>query len=519
MGVMFDRNFGPYLLGNFASNCGTWFQNIAQALLVYQMTHSTLLVGAVNFAQFIGSLVLAPWAGAAADRFDRRRLLMTVQAASLVVAVALTAIAYTGHAGLLVILIAALLLGLGAAFAIPAMQALVPALVERQDMPAAVAMNTVTFTLARAVGPILGALAVTHLGISAAFGLNASSYLLMFFALTLVRPRPVQAGAKKRRASLRSAWRGVRGDSTSLLMLIVVACVAISGDPVNTLTPEFATRTFHQPATGLGLLIGAFGFGSVIAAFVAKRIGGARGTMAVMFLMGLATIGLGFAVNMWMAMAMLCVAGFGFLAAQTNATVQLQARVSEQERGRVMALWGVAWLGTRPIASLIDGAVADLAGVRAAAMVMALPVLLGLVLFGLVQRAVGQARDKADKGQARDKADNGEVRDKADNGEVRDKADNGEVRDKADNGEVREVAGNGQVRGEAGNAELPGQPEVVPDNGQGRGEAGNGQVQGKAGQPAEAEAPDAAEAEANGIAAAEANAIAAVEVEVDDTEG
>lgn len=398
MGVMFDRDFGPYLLGNFASNCGTWFQNIAQALLVYQMTHSTLLVGAVNFAQFIGSLVLAPWAGAAADRFDRRRLLMTVQAASLVVAAALTVIAYTGHAGLLVILVAALLLGLGAAFAIPAMQALVPALVERRDMPAAVAMNTVTFTLARAIGPILGALAVTHLGIAAAFGLNASSYLLMFCALTVVRPRPVQAGAgaKKKRASLRSAWRSVRGDSTSLLMLIVVACVAISGDPVNTLTPEFATRTFHQPDTGLGLLIGAFGFGSVIAAFVAKRIGGARGTMAVMLLMGLATIGLGFAVNMWMAMAMLCVAGFGFLAAQTNATVRLQARVSEQERGRVMALWGVAWLGTRPIASLIDGAVADLAGVRAAAMVMALPVLLGLVLFGLVQRAVGRGRTGAD---------------------------------------------------------------------------------------------------------------------------
>jgi predicted MFS family arabinose efflux permease len=262
-------------------------------------------------------------------------------------------------------------------------------------MPAAVAMNTVTFTLARAVGPIMGALAVEHLGIGAAFGLNASSYLLLFFALTVVRPRPVQAGAMKKRASLRDAWKGLRGDTTSLLMLIVVACVAISGDPVNTLTPQFATQTFHQPATGLGLLIGAFGFGSVIAAFVAKRMGGARGTMAVMLLMGLATVGLGLAVNMWLAMTALCVAGFGFLAAQTNATVQLQARVSEQERGRVMALWGVAWLGTRPIASLIDGAVADLAGVRVAATVMALPVLLGLALFALVQRAAGRARGKS----------------------------------------------------------------------------------------------------------------------------
>jgi MFS family permease len=395
-GVIFDRNFGPYLLGNFASNCGTWFQNIAQALLVYHLTHSTLLVGVVNFAQFIGSLVLAPWAGAAADRFDRRRLLMTVQVGSLVVATALTAIAYAGHAGLPVVMAAALLLGLGTAFAIPSMQALVPALVERQDMPTAVAMNTVTFTLARAIGPILGALAVDHLGIPVAFGLNASSYLLLLCALAVVRPRPVQAGVKKKQATLRATWSGLRSDSTALLMLIVVGCVAISGDPVNTLTPEFATKIFHQPDTGLGLLIGAFGFGSVIAAFLSKRTSNSRGTMTAMLLMGLATVGLGLAVSMWAAMVALCVAGFGFLAAQTGATVRLQGRVSEQERGRVMALWSVAWLGTRPIASLIDGTVAELAGVRVAAAVMALPVLLGLALFAVVQRTAGRARGSAD---------------------------------------------------------------------------------------------------------------------------
>jgi MFS family permease len=386
LAVMFDRRFGPYLLGNLASNCGTWFQNIAQALLIYRLTHSTMLVAVANFSQFIGVLVLAPWAGAAADRFDRRRLLMTVQAASLVVALTLTLTAYAGHAGLPVIMIAALLLGLGTAFATPSLQALVPALVERSDMPTAVAMNTVTFTLARAVGPVLGALAVGHLGIPAAFALNTSSYLVLIGALAVVHPRPMKARSPQQGTTLRETLRLVRGDSVSALMLVLVACVAVSGDPVNTLTPAFATHVFHRPDTTVGVLIGAFGFGSVVAAFVARNRGGHRGMAALMVFMGLGTVALALSTHLAIALLALSVAGFGFLAAQTAATVRLQERVSDAQRGRVMALWSVAWLGTRPIASLIDGALASLAGVRVAAAAMAVPVLVGAALLVVVWR-------------------------------------------------------------------------------------------------------------------------------------
>lgn len=386
LAVMFDRRFGPYLLGNLASNCGTWFQNIAQALLIYRLTHSTMLVAVANFSQFIGVLLLAPWAGAAADRFDRRRLLITVQAASLAVAVTLTLIAYAHHAGLAVILVSALLLGLGTAFATPSMQALVPSLVERRDMPTAVAMNTVTFTLARAVGPVLGALSVGHLGIPATFALNAASYLVLIGALAFVRPLARKARSPHQGTTLRETWRTLRGDSVSVLMLAVVACVAVSGDPVNTLTPAFATHVFHRPDTAVGVLIGAFGFGSVVAAFASKHRGGYRAMTALMVFMGLGTVALALSTRLVVALLALAVAGFGFLAAQTAATVRLQARVSDAERGRVMALWSVAWLGTRPIASLIDGALASLAGVRFAAGAMALPVLVGAVLLIALRR-------------------------------------------------------------------------------------------------------------------------------------
>ncbi|WP_225830453.1 MFS transporter [Streptomyces sp. NK08204] len=383
--VLTDRNFGPYLVGNLASNCGSWFQNIAQALLLYRLTHSTMLVAVANFAQFAGVLILAPWAGRVADRFDRRKLLLVVQVASLVVALTLTLVAYAGGDDVPVIMGAALLLGLGTAFATPSMQALVPGLIRREDMPTAVAMNTVTFTLARSVGPVLGALVVANWGIPAAFAVNASSYVILILALLVVRPRSTGPRPATGRSTLRATWRSLRTDQTVVLLLAVVACVAISGDPVNTLTPALATQVFHLRDTTVGILIGAFGLGSVVAAFV-RQPDDIRRLAALMTVMGAATIAVGLSVDLAMALVAFFVAGFGFLSTQTAATVRLQMRVSEAERGRAMALWSMAWLGTRPLASLVDGAIASMAGVRAAAAAMALPVLLGSVLVLAVFR-------------------------------------------------------------------------------------------------------------------------------------
>src|SRR5689334_17313731 len=121
--VLITRNFWPYFVGNLLSNCGTWFQNLAQAVYVYRLTGSALLVGLVNFAQFIGVFILAPWAGSAADRFDRRRLLLVTQVGAVVVTGALALMADQGLASAPVVIVMALVLGLTTAFAIPAMQA------------------------------------------------------------------------------------------------------------------------------------------------------------------------------------------------------------------------------------------------------------------------------------------------------------------------------------------------------------------------------------------------------------
>jgi len=204
--VLRDRNYWPYFVGNLVSNCGSWFQNIAQALLVYRLTHSTFLVGVVNFAQFVATFALAPWSGVAADRFYRRKLMIAMQLASTAVTAVLALLAAAHLASTGVVIGLALLLGTATAFSVPAMQALVPLLVPAHELAGAVALNSVTFNLARAIGPVAGAVVVARLGIPAAFGLNSLSYLFLVAALFVVHPR-AQAERQRERPKLRDSVR------------------------------------------------------------------------------------------------------------------------------------------------------------------------------------------------------------------------------------------------------------------------------------------------------------------------
>ena len=375
------RNFALYFSGNLLSNCGTWFQNIALALLVYRLTQSTFWVGVVNFAQFIGVVLLAPWAGSAADRFDRRRLIIATQVGATVVSGALAWIVAAQHGTLPVVLGLALLLGATTAFSTPALQAIVPTLVPREDLGAAIAMNSVTFNLARAVGPVAGAFVVAKMGIPWAISLNAGSYLVfagVMAVLHIEQSHQRSAG----RARLRDSIRMLGQDRALLTLLIVVAAVSLTMDPVSTLTPAFATQFFHRPDTFAGTLIGAFGAGAVIASVVPLHDTDAPGRRIAMML-GLLCAGMiAFALlpGLAPALGMLALGGFGYLLAQTTATTQLQLRVSDQERGRIMALWSVAFLGTRPLAALIDGGLASLIGLDGAVIAMVVPSIVAAVL-------------------------------------------------------------------------------------------------------------------------------------------
>jgi MFS family permease len=381
LAVLADRNFWPYFAGNLLSNCGTWFQNLAQALLVFRLTGSTLLVGVVNFAQFVGTFALAPWAGAAADRFDRRRLLLVTQLLATTVTGVLAALAAAGDVGAAVVIGLALLLGVTTAFSTPAMLALVPLLVPDHELAGAVALNSVSFNLARAVGPLLGAAVVAQLGIAPAFALNALSYLALVVALVVVHPRP-QAPAPGRRPRLRDSIALVAADRRLVHAFVAVVALSATADVVNTLTPGFATEVFGRSDTVSGVLIGAFGLGAVTAAFFAGRAGAVERRLAVMLaVLGGGVVAFALSPGLWVALAALAVGGFGYLAANTTATTAIQLEVEDSQRGRVAALWSVAFLGVRPFASLVDGGLAQSAGLRAAGVVLALPALAGAALL------------------------------------------------------------------------------------------------------------------------------------------
>ena len=368
-----SRQFALYFAGNALSASGTWFQNLAAAILVFRLTGSEFLLGVLTFSYFAPTLFLAPWAGAVADRFDRRRVLILFE----LIAAALSAT-------LAVVTAFGLGLGVTTAFALPAQQALFVSLVPRSEIASAVALNSMTFNIARTLGPAGAAATIATLGIPASFAVNAASYGFFLVGLLFIeaprQERPESSG-------LLESLRLIRREPRLLAFLLIVAVVGFASDPINTLSPAIANE-FGHPDTYAGYIIGVFGTGAVVAALTLA--GRARGTRARMAgTLGLLAGGMtafAFAPNLWVGFPILLLAGFGFLASNTAATSRLQLEVAETQRGRIMALWGIAFIGIRPFASLVDGAIASAAGVRVATIALAAPALAAALAVLMVGR-------------------------------------------------------------------------------------------------------------------------------------
>jgi MFS family permease len=382
-------NFGLYFAGNALSATGMWFQNLAAALLVYRLTGSELLLGILSFSQFAAILVLAPWTGSAADRYDRRRLLMVTQSMGVLLAGTLALLAQLDLADSATVIGFALGMGVVSAFSVPAQSVLITQLVERDHIASAVGLNSMTFNLARAVGPALAAVSVSQLGIPASFGLNAASYAIFVIALALIHPRE-QIRVSRKESGLRESLRLIRREPRLAVLLFIVAAVGFASDPVNTLAPAWA-HEFGRPDTFAGFIIGAFGAGAVTAALLLTgRIYGSRRRMTTTLLV----VGVGmiaFSLTPWLPLGivLLFVSGFAYLASVSHATSRLQLEVAEHQRGRIMALWSIAFLGLRPFASLADGAIASAAGVRWAGVVLSIPALLAALVVWLRARRFG----------------------------------------------------------------------------------------------------------------------------------
>jgi MFS family permease len=375
--LLADRTFAPFFWGNLASNCGLWFHNIAAAVVVFNLTGSALLVGTVSVMLFAATLLLGPYAGAVTDRVDRRLLMLAGQLTACASATALAVwtalVGVEGLPGAWPVLAATGIIGLGYAFSIPAMQALVPALVDPVDLDGAIALSSVTFNIARALGPALAAVTLVAVGPAAAFAVNALSYAPLLVALLVIRPRRVDT-SDRGDGSVRAGLRYVKEHPAVVVLLVATAGLGFGTDPVNTLTPPLAAELGGGDGL-VGVLVSAFGAGAVLATTVARQVSRRLGTVTTgaigLSVLAIGMVGLAASPTATAAVITLAVAGFGFLLGITGLTTALQRTVPEGFRGRVMALWSMAFLGSRPLAALLDGAVADAVSVQVATLVAA----------------------------------------------------------------------------------------------------------------------------------------------------
>lgn len=397
------RDFAVFWTGALASNTGTWVQNLTVPYVVYQLTGSALWVGSATFMQFLPVMLLGPLAGSIADRFNRRRVLLTTQAFMAVGGFALwTAwVAGTRSPGVLVALVA--VSGVFAGLNIPSWQSFVHDLVPREDLLSAVTLNSLQFHAARALGPgVAGGLLAT-LGPGWAFFINGVSFAFVIGALLLVRTRQAARTVALAGGFLRQFRRALtytRHQPGILTGIVIAVLVAALGNPIFQFTVIFAADIFVVGPVGLGLLNLALGLGAVLAAPLVSGWDNlwSRATLARWSLLtyGVAVIAFAVAPGYVMGLLALVVAGGGFLAVISTTNTAVQVIVADDMRGRVMALRVMSFTGAYPLGALAQGALSDIVGPRITVAVAGSVLLAAAVWLGFRSRALDHLDDPHD---------------------------------------------------------------------------------------------------------------------------
>ena len=363
------RNFRLFFSGQSVSLIGTWITRIATSWLVYRLTGSALLLGVVGFCGQIPTLLLAPFAGVLVDRWDRHRILVWTQVLSALQSFALAGLALSGKITVGWVLVLQVAQGLINAFDTPARQAFVIQMVDdREDLPNAIALNSTMVNGSRIIGPSIGGVIIAAVGEGWCFALDGISYIAVIASLLAMRlpERPATRRGGAMLDELRTGYEYVTRFPPVRTALLLLALVSLMGMPYTVLMPMIASETLHGDPHTLGFLMTASGLGAVAGAlYLASR----RSVLGLGRVMVFATIAFGAGLVafsqvrvLWAAMLVLPVVGAGMMIEMAATNTILQTMVSEELRGRVMAFYTMAFLGTAPIGSLLAGVVADRVG-------------------------------------------------------------------------------------------------------------------------------------------------------------
>lgn len=379
------RNFRLYFAAQAVSGTGTWMQLVAQAWLVLRLTNSGVALGVTLALQFAPTLLGGPWAGVLVDRLDKRQLLRVTTVAEGLLALVLGLVTVLGAVEVWMVYLLAFLLGAITAVDNPARRAFVPELVPERDVANAVGLNSTVFTAARVIGPAVAAAVIAGIGVGWCFLLNAVSYGAVLWALVAMRSAELRPSVPVVRAKrqLREGLRYVRGNAPVLRALLAVAVVSTFAFNYQVVMPLFAERDLGGDAATYGTLMSALGLGSLAGALWVSHAGRTsnRALIGATFVLGVAMSLVAAAPNEAVALTVLPVAGAASMVLLAMATAICNEEAAPEYRGRVMALFAVAFLGSTPIGGPLVGWVSQTIGPRAGLMLGAVAALgTGLVL-------------------------------------------------------------------------------------------------------------------------------------------
>jgi MFS family permease len=382
------RNFQLFFGGQLISLIGTWMQSVAQSWLVYRITHSSLLLGSVGFAGQFPVFLAAPLGGIVADRYNRQRVVIGTQVASMLLAFALALLTLTHRVTVREIFWLAALLGVVNAFDIPGRQSFLVEMVGKEDLINAIALNSSMFNGARIIGPAIAGLLVAKIGEGWCFLVNAVSYIAVILGLFMMRvtlrnQRPQGSPI----AHVMEGFRFVQKTAPIRAILLLLGLVSLVAMPYTVLMPIFADKILHGGARGLGILMGATGVGALLGALTLATRTGVYGLGRWITFscggFGISLIAFAVSRNFWLSTILLVPVGFCMMLQMSSSNTLIQSMVPDHLRGRVMSVYSMMFMGMAPFGALFGGAVADRLSAPMAVSIGGVAALGGAAIFGL----------------------------------------------------------------------------------------------------------------------------------------
>lgn len=389
------RNFRLYWTGQLVSLIGTWMQTVAQAWLMHRLTSSALMLGLLGFMQFLPVLLFSLWAGVIVDSVDKRKLLLITQSAFLVQATLLATAVSTHMVQPWMVLALAFVFGCINALDLPVRQSFVVDMAGKEDLSNAIALNSAAFNTARVVGPAVAGILLISVGEAGCFWINAISYIAVIasvWRMDLV-PRPsIQFDVKQAVEAMSEGIRHARSVPALRNLLTLLGLTAGLGFQYMILLPVYVRDILKADARAYGLLVSAFGLGSLISAAWMTRSQD-RWALRRNIFIGLFTAAIGMGTFAWsralpLSLAMGFLAGFGLILYVATTNILIQMSTEDRYRGRVMSLYTLMFVGTAPIGSLVSGSIAQRFGAPIATSLSATVLLGGALWMGLRLRVL-----------------------------------------------------------------------------------------------------------------------------------